>query len=240
MKRSSARLLFVFGILSILFLVIAVGFVRQLFLDTFPEFDQNNTDSSLIPASELPVDPLVTVVPEEVRGGQPQPLDTDPQRGAEKPKVTIVEFGDFQCEACAAMDSVLDQLVTEYSDSVLHVWKDFPVPRVHEQAQAAAEAARCAQDQGVFWEYHDALLSQQDTLILQPWTSIAKDLSLDTKAFEVCLSSGEKEQLVVQGYFTARMLGIEETPTYYINDQLLTGAKTIEELRAIIEEELSE
>ena len=184
-------------------------------------------------------DPLVTVVPKDVLAGSPQPLSSDPQVGAKNPTVTIVEFGDFECEDCAAMSPIFARIVREYGTDVSLVWKDFPLPKTHLYSQAAANAARCAQDQGKFWEYHDALFEQQKTFALSPWTDIATQLSLDTTTFSSCFDSRTHDALIVQGYFIARTFSLDQAPAYFINGTLVSGKKTYEELKALVETEIA-
>ncbi|HLD22156.1 MAG TPA: thioredoxin domain-containing protein [Patescibacteria group bacterium] len=184
-------------------------------------------------------DPFVTVVPKGVVGGKPQPLDTDPQHGAQTPTVIIVEFGDFECEACAIMAPFMKRIIEAYPNDVLHVWKDYPIPALHPYSEQAALAARCAQSQGRFWEYHDVLFEKQDLFILSPWNDIASTLKLDSQKFSTCMEKKEKEALVVQGYYIGKTLEIAEAPTYYINDQVLHGIQSYETLTTLIDNEIS-
>ncbi len=198
-----------------------------------------NTNASATNSQAVTGDPLVTVVPQDVRAGTPQPLSSDPQIGAAQPTVTIVEFGDFECEACAVMAEVFARLVVNYPNDVRVVWKDFPLPKEHLFSETAALAARCAQDQEAFWEYHDALFAQQKSFVQSPWLDIAESVGLDTSEFSSCLQTKEKKSLVVQGYFIARTFDLQETPAYYINGTLYTGSTTYEELNALVAAEIA-
>jgi protein-disulfide isomerase len=137
------------------------------------------------------------------------------------------------------MSPIFAQLVREYPNDVSLVWKDFPLPTVHLFSQTAANAARCAQDQDKFWEYHDALFTAQDTFALNPWADIASDLSMDTGTFNSCLDARTHDALVVQGYFVARTFSLEQAPSYFINGTLVSGKKTYEELKAIVDAEIA-
>lgn len=237
-----ATILFIFAGVILVCVFVFVGFLSQMFSASQNAQTNTNATENSNTTAQPQSDPFVTVVPKEVLGGKPQPLATDPQRGATKPKVTLVEFGDFECDACARMDAVIDQIVEEYPDDVLHVWKDFPIPSLHPHSEIAAQAARCAADQDPeqFWPYHDRLLAAQDTFILQPWVDIARDLGLDTDEFATCVEDEETKPLVVQSYYIARTLSVEEAPTYYINDRVLTGEKSFEELKEIIDNQIKE
>lgn len=232
--------MFLAGIFGLAVVLIVAGFLSSALAGKSAARTTNSETPTDQDGNPLPYDPLVTVVPEGLRGGQPQPLATDPARGAVDPLVTVIEFGDFQCEACAAMQPVMDQIVAAYPDEVQHVWKDFPIPNDHPQAETAAVAARCAQDQNAFWEYHDRLLQNQATLVLNPWVRFAEELGLNSEQFTSCLQSETKRRLVVEGYFIARALDIAAAPAYSINGEIVTGAKTVDELREIIDRKRDE
>ncbi len=234
------RIIYGLGFAALAALVIAYLFFEQLIADTFPEAQVTATEA-VVTGAELPFDPLVTVVPEEERFLKtPKALDTDPARGdLDSPSVTIIEFGDFQCEGCAEMKPVLEEIVNLYPDDVQHVWKDFPLPSEHPQTEAAALAARCAQQQDTFWAYHDLLFDRQGEFALYPWTTFAESVLLDIDQFESCLSVATVEQRVVEGYLVARSLELDTTPTYYINERKLVGVQDVETLKVIIEEEIA-
>lgn len=248
MREHKGKIIITLGIISLVSLLLLYSFFSRVLYDTFPQLEENTTaetnnaeqvrDYVNDDSVEQDYDPFVTVVPKDVAGGKPHPLPTDPQRGTLTPKVTIIEFGDFECGNCAQMDEVVDRIVEEYPDTVNHVWKDYPLPQVHQNSDIAAYAARCAQNQGKFWEYHDALLEQQDTFAIQPWSDIAQQLGLDTATFDQCMQSGETQDAVVKGYFAAKTLDIQETPAYYINDQYHTGLMSYEEFKSIVDEEI--
>lgn len=247
-SSTGAKTFMVFGALSVAAFLIVWVFIGQLFRDTFPNagskeiqenITENGNSSQENEDQDTTADTSSTIrSAEELYGGLPKPLDTDPQRGASQPVVTIIEFGDFQCEHCADMAPILDQLVQEFPNDVLHVWKDFPIPALHPYAEIAAQAARCAQDQDRFWEYHDVLLERQGTFPLTPWYDIADEVGLDAEQFEQCLTSNTYERLVVSGFMVARTLDIETAPSYYINDRLLTGPQTYESLQELVTSEI--
>ncbi len=239
-KKNRAVLIFVLGAVCIAILFVASATVTNHAASDIDQGTETATNGEVVSGSAMPYDPLITQVPSGIDGSDstPRPLTTDPQRGAASPTVTIVEFGDFECEACKRMSPIIEQIVQEYPNDVLHVWKDFPIPRLHENSETAAMAARCAQDQDSFWAYHDLLFFDQDQFILNPWVSIAEDIGLDTETFSECVSGTSKKQLVVQGYYIAKTLQIDSAPSYFINDTFVTGEKTIEEMRVLVEQEI--
>ncbi len=232
------RILFMIGALVVVGAFVVVVFISQVFQQTFPK---RSAATNAAPSSSgaLPYDPLVTVTPKEFLGGTPTVLEDDPQRGNAQAKVTIIEFGDFQCEGCGSMSSVMDRLVEERATDVRHVWKDFPIPAQHPQSEQAAIAARCAYEQNAFWEYHNVLLSRQGEFVLTPWVAWAEELGLNAEQFTTCLGQSAQKEKVIQGYYIARSLDLESTPQYYVNDRLVEGPLTYEELTAIVDEQLA-
>lgn len=215
--------------------------VLYFFITSFiapPVAQTNNETTNIVNALQLASDPLVTVVPAEILGGVPHMLATDPRRGKDDAKVTIIEFGDYQCEACAAMNDVMQQIMEQYSDRVQHVWKDFPIPTLHPQSEMAARAAHCAGSQGKFWEMHDILFENQKLFPVNPWIDLSADALLANDAFTQCMEAGETRQKVIEGYYIARALSLDSTPVYFINGQKLSGAQTFADMQKVIEEEL--
>lgn len=233
-EHHSARLFFTLGVLCLAVVMIIWAFMTQVLSSNFPSI----SSSTLSNTSDLPYDPLVTVTPKEFLGGTPKKLTNDPVKGAANATVTIIEFGDFQCEGCRTMKTVFEQVLQEYPNTVELVWKDFPLPSVHPQSEDAAHAARCAQEQEAFWEYHNILFDRQGELALLPWSTMATDLGLEVVAFDECMKQESTKDKVVEGYFIARSLDLASTPSFYINDTLIDGTRTIEEMRVLINSEL--
>jgi protein-disulfide isomerase len=175
---------------------------------------------------------MVTVVPPTA--------DNDPAWGPENAKVTIIEFSDFQCPYCKQFfDNTYRQLKVAYSDRVRFVYRDFPVASNHPEAQAAAEAAECANDQGRFWEYHDALFSNQDKLQASYYFELATQLGLDQHKFSDCLRSGKYTDEVAQDFGAGLNAGVTGTPTFFINGRIVVGAQPYQTFKQIIDQELS-
>lgn len=229
--------IFVVGIFSGFVLLICYFFFLSLFSTKTQQ--ETRTQTSILDSTNASSDPLVTVVPKGLSGTTPKALATDPARGASTPNVLIIEFGDFQCEDCVVMEDIFDQVIKTYRTQIALVWKDFPIPALHPQSNDAAIAARCAQAQGKFWEYHDLLFLRQDRFAQNAWTEWARELGLDTNAFSICLTDPQMQRRVVEGYYVGRALEIDTTPTYYINDRVLVGIHSKEEITQIIEEEIT-
>jgi protein-disulfide isomerase len=163
----------------------------------------------------------------------------DPAIGSSSAPVTLVEFSDFQCPFCQRVAPTLKQVKDKYGDKVRVVWKDFPLTQIHPQAFKAGEAAHCAADQGKFWEYHDRLFANQQALQPNDLKKHAADLGLDATTFASCLDSSKYGERVRDGVAQGSRLGVNSTPTIYINGRVLSGAQPYEVFAAVIDEELS-
>lgn len=165
-------------------------------------------------------------------------LPTDRSTGKAEARVEVVEFGDFQCPICRTMVPVLKRLRAEHKDDVRLVWKDFPLDG-HPDARPAAEAARCAADQGKFWEYHDKLFDNQQSLGKGRLKDYAKQVKLEPTAFATCLDKSTHTKDVESALAEATEHGVSATPTVFINGRLVVGAVPYETYERIIREELS-
>lgn len=163
---------------------------------------------------------------------------SDPVRGSASAPVTIVEFSDYQCPFCARINPTIEQVRKTYGDQVKIIFKDFPLPN-HPLAPKAAEAAHCAGEQGQYWEMHDRLFGDQRALEVAKLKESALALGLDAASFNQCLDSGKHAATVVAGSTQGERMGVNSTPTLYINGRALIGAQPFEAFKQIIDEELS-
>ena len=161
---------------------------------------------------------------------------TAPSIGSKEARVTIVEFSDFQCPYCRAIQSTLKQILKEYGSEVTLVFKHLPLD-IHADAFLSARAAFCAGGQGRFWPFHDALFTAE---ILSPeaLNKMASDDGLNMPKFKACLSSEVSRAAVVKDVREATQVGINSTPSFVVNGKLIRGAIDFEEFKAIIEQEL--
>jgi protein-disulfide isomerase len=163
--------------------------------------------------------------------------DTDPVRGVATAPVTIIEYSDFQCPFCARVNPTLDRIRQAYGNKVRIVFKDFPLPN-HAEAPKAAEAAHCAGDQGKFWEMHDRIFANQQSMQLAALKQHAASLGLDASSFDQCLDSGKHASRVADSQKAGEALGVSSTPTLYINGRPVLGAQSFEFFKIVIDEEL--
>jgi protein-disulfide isomerase len=164
-------------------------------------------------------------------------IDDDPMLGDKDAPVTIVEFSDFQCPYCRRVQPALKRLMEEYEGKVRLVFRDFPLRSIHPQAQKAAEAAQCADDQDKFWPYHDKLF-EQTALQIDDLKRYAKELGLDMAAFSQCLESDKHAAEVEKDLQDGRQVGVNSTPSFYINGQPLSGAAAYENFQELVDEAL--
>jgi protein-disulfide isomerase len=164
--------------------------------------------------------------------------DGAPVRGPKDAPVTLVEFSDFQCPFCQRVEPTLKQLFERYPGKIRLVYRDFPLEGLHPQARPAAEAARCANDQGKFWEYHDVLYT--NTLRGDPgeFRRYAEQVGLDVPKFEQCVSSRAHRAGVQGDMEEGSRLGVTGTPSFFVNGRPLHGAQPLEAFVRVIEEEL--
>lgn len=165
--------------------------------------------------------------------------DPDRVKGNPNAPITIVEFSDFQCPFCKRAEPTLNELLAKYEGKVRLAYRDFPLSQIHPQAQKAAEASRCAGEQGKFWEYHDVLFADQAKLDPQSLTEHAKSLKLDEKSFEECLNSGKYTAAVGKDLEEGKQAGVSGTPAFFINGISLSGAVPLESFTRLIDEELA-
>lgn len=163
---------------------------------------------------------------------------TDPSTGSASAPVTIVEFSDFQCPFCRQASPTLKRLQETYGDRLRIVWKDFPLTQIHPEAFRAAEAAHCAGEQGQFWPYHDRLFANQSALQPASLKSYAAELKLDTARFNSCFDSSKYAERVRDGIALGTSLGVNSTPTIYVNGRAFAGAYPYETFVGVIDEEL--
>jgi protein-disulfide isomerase len=166
--------------------------------------------------------------------------DNDPVKGDKKASVTIIEFGDFQCSYCEMFaTNVFPEIEKKYikTGQVKFVYRDFPLS-FHQYAQKAAEAAECADEQGKFWNYHDKLFQNQNSLDLGSLKTYAQQLGLGMTKFNDCLDAGSMNAEVQKDVSDGGSYGVSGTPAFFINGTPLTGAQPFEEFEKIIEQEL--
>jgi len=181
-------------------------------------------------------------------------LDDDPVKGNPDAPITIVEFSDFQCPFCAKFHSTtFPQLEANYIDSgkVKFVYRDFPIQSIHPNAVPAAFAAECADEQGMFWEYHDLVFENQKKwqglsgpIMVDTFEQYAMELGLNTSDFNTCFESGKYADEVTKDLQDGASYGITGTPGFFVgNDELgyvkIIGAQPYPVFERLIESQIA-
>jgi protein-disulfide isomerase len=178
----------------------------------------------------------VQVSLEAPRASLAVPADA-PALGPAQAPVTIVGFLDYQCPYCHRAQAVVDQVLGRYQGKVRLVHQDFLLGRP--RSLPAARAARCAGEQGRFWEYHRSLLMQAGDMSDADLAARAGALSLDAGRFSTCLASDRHDTAIEKAVADGHALGITGTPTFFVNGRRLVGAQPFEAFQQIIEDELA-
>ena len=163
-----------------------------------------------------------------------------PTLGKKDAPITLVEFSDFQCPYCQAAAPVLKQVAQKFGDKVQIIYRQYPIPSLHPFALKAAEASLCANEQGKFWELHDAMFADQKKLAVSDLKATAKRLGVDSKKFDACLDSGRYVEQVQNDQREASKIGVNGTPAMFINGQYVEGGSVpFSVLEALINKELA-
>ncbi|HWP85101.1 MAG TPA: thioredoxin domain-containing protein [Terriglobia bacterium] len=165
--------------------------------------------------------------------------DPNRMRGPANAPVQIVEFSDFQCPFCQKAYPVVRGLLEKYGEKVMLSYRDFPLRNLHGQAQMAAEASRCAGEQGKFWEYHNSLFETPNQLGKEELLLHAATVGVDTEQFRSCLESGRYADAVERDVEAGRQAGVTGTPAFFINGILLSGAQPASVFERTIDAELA-
>jgi protein-disulfide isomerase len=160
-----------------------------------------------------------------------------PVRGGAQPKVTLIEFADFQCPFSTRVHPTLDALLKIYGPDLELVFRHNPLP-FHQNAVPAALAAEAARQQGKFWEMHDKLYAHNTELDRASLDRYAAELGLDAARFKADLDGGTGTDRLARDTDDARRFGITGTPSFFINGRSLNGAQPIEVFKQAIDEEL--
>lgn len=171
-----------------------------------------------------------------------------PILGSSDAKVTVVEFSDLQCPFCKRfIDETYQQIYDDYikTGKIKFAYRHYPLTTVHPNAEKAAQATECANEQSKFWEYEDLLFKNQNdwsaltlTDAANTFAGLAGQLGLDTGQFRSCLDSDKYKQNIETDMTDGSKAGVDGTPAFFINGRLLTGAQPFTTFQQLIDEEL--
>ncbi len=168
----------------------------------------------------------------------PPLAESDWVKGGRNARAVLIEYSDFQCPACAFYYPYLKRLSEEFGDDLAIVYRHFPLP-MHQNAKTAAAAADAAGRQGKFWEMHDAIFDSQrlwegSTNANKLFAEYAKKIGLDVEKFTADMMSGEVQDAVRAAYQTSVRMGLNSTPTLFLDGRLLVNPRSYEDFRKIV------
>lgn len=181
----------------------------------------------------------VPVTPEPQYTRYEIPTEGYPSLGPADAPITIVEFSDFQCPFCRRFhEETYQALLDAYPGQIRFVYRNLPLTSIHPDAMPSAIASLCANDQNAYWDYHGKLFSSE-TLTRESFIQYASDLSLNVDEFTACLDSGKHDEFIQQDMNFALDLGVQSTPTFFINGLAIVGAQPLSAFQQIIDLELT-
>jgi protein-disulfide isomerase len=157
--------------------------------------------------------------------------------GGTNAPIIMIEFSDYECPFCKRADVTVKEVMKTYGDKVRLVHRDFPLS-FHAHALPAAEAARCAEAQGKFWEYHDKLFASQD-LSPEKLQALATEVGLDRAKFDQCVAKQQFKDGIDKDIADGTEAGVTGTPAFFINGHMLSGAQPFAKFKEVIDEELA-
>ncbi len=162
-----------------------------------------------------------------------------PAKGPEDAPVQLVEFSSFGCPHCGTFAQVVDQVAEEYDEELRVEFRHFPLG-TGDLAHGAARAAHCADEQGEFWQMHETLFANRGTYRVDDLPQFAEQLGLDVEEFEECIDDPTTRARVDADRNAGRELGVQATPTFFVNGVRYEGALPVDELRRVVERELAD
>ena len=167
------------------------------------------------------------------------PTEGYPSLGPADAKIVIVEFSDFQCPYCRSFHAeTFKALLDAYPGQVRFVYRNFPLTSIHPGAMPAAVASLCANDQNAYWDFYEKLFSSED-LDEATFVKYATDLGLNVDTFTTCLSAGGHDAAIKQDMDFSINLGVQSTPTFFVNGLAMVGAQPLSSFKQLIDKELA-
>ena len=170
---------------------------------------------------------------QEIKANPQVLIGASPTTGATEAKVLFVEFSDFQCPFCGRAYQTVEEFMAKHADEVTLVYKHFPLVSIHPQALPAAKAAWAATQQGKFWQYYEALFTQQDKLGEDFYLEIAESLDMDIEQFNRDRNSAKAETAIQQDMQLGEKAGLSGTPFFLMNGKAFSGAIPLEDMEKI-------
>jgi protein-disulfide isomerase len=161
----------------------------------------------------------------------------NPTLGSESSRITIVAFIDFECPYCQKSYPIFEQMLEKYGSAVRVVYKNFPIPAIHPNAMGAAIASGCAHEQKKFWPYYHILFREKN-LSSQRIQMIGQDLKINTIEYLTCIEEERPNKNITEDIEDGIALGVQGTPTYFVNQQKIEGVLDLDSWDAILLNEI--
>ncbi|MFH0852998.1 MAG: DsbA family protein [bacterium] len=203
-------------VITVIFVILAGGFTGLVVSSAQKVFDEQTVGFTMGQGNSSSVN---------IANGDAASSRDDPFFGNQAAQVVIVEFGDYQCPYCEEVFATVRQIMNQYRDQVLFVFRDYPVSDRHPLAQYAAEASMCAWEQGSnqYWALHDRMFLSQESLSRENIIEWAEGAGLSVAEFTECLNSRKYQQEVLDDHNDGVNLGVRGTPTFFINGRKIEG-----------------
>ncbi len=160
-------------------------------------------------------------------------------RGDPEAPITLTSFSDYQCPYCIRSEPVLADVLQRYPGKVRLIHRHFPLDSIHPFARPASEASMCADEQGRFWDFHDAIFARNGRLDANSFTAIGEELALDVDALSTCIDERRYADFVSDDLAAGEAAGVTGTPAFYVNGIALRGAQDADAISAVIDTELT-
>ncbi len=164
--------------------------------------------------------------------------ERDHMQGGDNAKVTLVEYGDYQCPYCGQAYPIVKKIQEDLGENLKFVFRNFPLTEIHEYSFQAAESAEISDEYGKFWEMHDMLYENQENLQEANLVIMADKLGMNAIEFGKKLASGEKAERVKEDFMSGVESGVNGTPSFYINGFKYEGPWDYENLKSAIQSEM--
>ncbi len=190
------------------------------------------------PAGGTPPGFVATTVPAITSG--------DWTRGNPQAKVTVIEYGDYECPACAEWSPIMNQIVANFSSTVFFAFRNFPLYSIHPDAQIGAEAAGAAGLQGKYWQMHDLLYQNQNAWVsvlpeaaASQFNTYASSLGLDVVKFDQDMSSTAVTDKIAADVASGNAAKIDHTPTFFVNQTQIPNPNGYDDFVKVLNQALA-
>jgi protein-disulfide isomerase len=154
--------------------------------------------------------------------------------GPQESRVTLVEYGDYQCPHCRLAHPIVQRVRTELGSQLRYVFRHFPLSQIHPLAEPAAESAEFAGAHARFWEMHDGIYENQDRLGVPLLLALAEILGLPERELDHALETGKYSDKVRQDFMGGVRSGVNGTPAFFINGERHVGGYAFGDLIAAV------